>query len=560
MNAEQKVIANNRFSNKLSWKRSINLDLTRSIENKFKEIGLPIPPEIEFKDYCPKISDERSLDITREAREVNLLEDQDHLNRYRRYKSRRGDKAKSLFDYTNDQYRKIEQSIKTLELKKLKAEIDSNELKCFVDKETGELLSDPKTGEFYHEKYRETLKLYYTLRKSNKSCYAVFQEGKKYRQQHLASFYSKHRLDEVWNWRKSQLIRKIWRDYLLETKIYEDFKPMHLMLTVPHTAEGWNGKQFYGAELIEKFNFMRKHPEWKKMIYGGEYGMEVTRKGKNGLHIHLHCLVFQRKGYTVDEVWKWIADHWYNLTSAEITHYEPLYIHIKDSKTNQYIRNDNRVYRLNPRTNQKYLDQEIGSKKKYYLDDSDPWYRSLKGEDKLKSYVNGVMECIKYHFKSDNFKTQDGDWDIDLIAHVLNNSKSMRFYSKFGGFYTEKRLNYSRIESGEEGITTTDLLDDDQDINGNAQAAIDGLINPFTNKPAQLHEYVKVLATPETIKHKSKSERYEPIVDPLDHNYFYAIQHHKGIKETMKDIGRNAYRDLLEGKDYGRFIRDVQTV
>lgn len=550
MEQEQKIVVNNQFSKKLSWKRKLNLELAESAFDYLEDEGIKLPRRhVDFRDEQAKVSEELSLEITERAYALNLEEDFDHLARFDKYRKRYGDKAKSFKEYTEDQYQRRITHYRRAEKQRIKAQSLSKELQW---------LTDPETGECVHDEYAELAKMAYTLKKHNKACYAIFQNGTTYAQQFIAAWYSKHRLDEVWNWRKSQLIRKLWRDFLLETKVYEQYKPMHLMLTVPHTAEGWNGKQFYGAELIEKFNFMRKNPEWKKMIYGGEYGLEVTRTGKNGLHIHLHCLVFQRKGYTVNEVWKWIADHWHSLTNAEITHYEPLYIYKKDSKTNQFIRNESRAYRVNPRTNQKYLDQDIGSKKKFYLDDTDPWYRSLKGEDKLKGYVNGVMECIKYHFKNDNFRDENGNWDMELIKDVLNNSKNMRFYSKFGAFYTEKALNYSRIEKDNEE-TITDDESDSEDLNGNVDRAESRLINPFTKEKAKPEEFVRVLATPEHIRHLPKEEGYKPIVSH-DHNGYFAIRHDLDMKAVMKNIGRGSFRDVLEACDYERFLQKVQTV
>lgn len=551
MDNVQKISVNNKFSSKLSWKRKTNLDIAKSVFRYLREEkGFPIPRKhVDFSDKNPKITEEQSLEITERAYALDLENDFDHQHSYEKYKRKYGDNAKTFKQYTEDQYKKRIRHHRAEEKKRLKGGTVSKEILWFTD---------PETGECQYDEYAELAKMAYTLIKHNKACYAIFQDDRDYEQQFISAWYSKHRLDEVWSWRKSQLIRKIWREYLLETQIYQEYKPMHLMLTVPHTAEGWQGKQFYGAELMEKFNFMRKHPEWKKMIYGGEYGMEVTKKGKNGLHIHLHCLVFQHKNYTVNEVWKWIADHWYNLTGAEITHYEPLYIYRKDSKTNQYIRNDNRVYRVNPRTNQKYLDQDIGSKKKYYLDDSDPWYHSLKGEDKLKSYVNGVMECIKYHFKNDNFRNENGEWNIELIKEVLNNSKNMRFYSKFGAFYRDGRLNYNQLDDKEEEIL--DLTPtDDEELNGSIDRAESRLINPLTKEKAKPHEFIRVLAVPECIHHLSKDQDYRPIVG-TDHNHLFAIRHDLDMKEVMKNIGRGSFRDVLEACDYERFLQQVQTV
>lgn len=539
---KNRVLMNNKFSAKLSWKRKVNLDLASRVFEYLEDQGFRLSKyDIDFRDKTPKLSETTLLEITKEVYSLDLENDFDHHARYGKYVSRFKDRAKSFEQYTEDQYQKRIAEKRQAIKREMKHNTLSKEL---------EYLTDPETGECLYDEYAELAKMAYTLKKFNKACYAIFQNGKSYMQQFIAAWYSKHRMDEVWNWRKSQLIRRLWREFLLETKLYEEYKPMHLMLTVPHTKDGWKGKQFYGAELIEKFNFMRKRPEWKKYIYGGEYGLEVTRKGNSGLHIHLHCLVFQRKGYSVNEVRDWIYKQWHNLTEAKIMHYESLYIYRKDPKTGHYYRN-----------------KETGNKIKFYLDQSDSWYRTLKGEDKLKAYVNGVMECIKYHFKNDNFRDEEGNWDIELIKDILNQSKNLRFYSKFGAFYTEKRLNYSRIENEPEEENVMDAEDHDfegeemenDDLNGSTDGVEENLLNPYTLKPAKKHEYIRVLSTPEFIRHMPKDSGYQPIVSNSDHNHFYAIRNDMDLKEIMKNIGRGSFNMVLAAPDYERFMNQLST-
>lgn len=539
---KDRIAINNKFSYKLSYRRKLNLKLADAVFEYLDKEGFKKLPKYhaDFRNKPPKPTEEQILEIRNRVYSLDLENDFDHLLRYEKYKRKYGDSAKSFKQYTKDQYEK-RVAKKRIALK--------NELKNSVLNKEYEWLTDTETGECHHDEYAELAKMAYTLRKYNKAMYAIFKDKETgtYAQQYLCSWYSQHRMDEVWNWRKAQIIRRIWREFMFETSIHEDYKPMHLVLTVPHTILGWRGKKFYGAELIEKFNFMRKRPEWKKYIYGGEYGLEVTRKGSNGLHIHLHCLVFQHKKYSVNEVKDWIKKQWYNLTEGEFIHYESLYVHKKDPKTGHYIRN------------------KTGNKVKFYLDDSSDWYRSLKGEDKLKEYVNGVMECIKYHFKNDNFKDDEGNWDIELIKDILNHSKNLRFYSKFGAFYRDERLNFKQIEkepeSGEayvdEDIWGEIERDDgeDENLKGSSKTAERYLVNPFTGKPALPREYIRVLASPEQIKHSNKDSNYMPIVSKYDHNHFFTIRGDLDIKEIMKNIGRGAFHEVLTAPDYERFLQ-----
>ncbi|MEL7005283.1 MAG: hypothetical protein AAFN93_21495, partial [Bacteroidota bacterium] len=459
---------------------------------------------------------------------------------YQNYRSRRIENLKDFEQYT--EYKRKEWYKNAA--KELRDEIKNNR----ISKEM-EFFTDMETGECFYYEYVELAKLYYCLKSYNKAVYAIFQKGNEYSQQIVSSMSSRHRLDEVWNWQKSALIRKLWKNFLTKSKVHESFNPMHLMLTVPHNQYGWNDREFYAKEFIEKFNFMRKSEQWRKYIYGGEYGIEVTRKGNNGLHIHMHCLVFQDPKYSVNEVRDYIQYHWNKLTKAKITHYETLYIY--DRKAN----------------NQLVSDSE-GKPVKKYLSNDYEWFRGLNEDEKISNYLLGVMECIKYHFKSDNFKDQDGEWDIDLIKDVLNNSRNLRFYSKFGAFYNEKSLNYSRLETSEdtelieENADYADLLEDGEEVPKIAvKPSLDGVsgskINPFTMEMCQPGEYTRVLATPEMMYHDKDSD-FKPLVNQNNHHKFYELRNDKTLRDILRCSAKGDYGEIMKIEDYERFMHHVQ--
>jgi hypothetical protein len=152
-----------------------------------------------------------------------------------------------------------------------------------------------ETYNFISEEYGQLIKAYYILGFFGQSVASLFENGKghfsTYTNGHL---YSKHRLDPVWNWKKSKIIRSAYLKFFKDNPhIMEQYTPVHITLTLPHPDGKYKGEEFYAKQLIDKFNFLRKGSLWQKSVYAGEYGIEVSSsKSGNGLHIHLHSLVF----------------------------------------------------------------------------------------------------------------------------------------------------------------------------------------------------------------------------------------------------------------------------
>ena len=364
---------------------------------------------------------------------------------------------------------------------------------------------------WFSNEYDELIKLQYTLRRTNKAVYALFENQNKVVKPMLVSmWYTKHRMDEVWLMRKSQLIRSIYREYLQTATIptgellIKTYTPAHLVLTVPHDKTGFDGETFYLKKLLQLFHELRRSKTWKQLCYGGEYGVEVKKSNNdNGLHIHIHSLIFINNVSSINTFRKFITDRWAKLTGnpgRAFIHLEQLFTYKKDEQGNWITKNG---VKKNERTGE-YEDlydivfdendnAEIKPKKvrqKFYVGTDSP----------IDEYLQGVMECIKYHFKSDTYKCEDGSYDLPLIREILNNSKNVRFYSRYGAFYRCKQLNFDWREEApdEEAIEGKE-----DNLNGSATRGVRELINPFTFEPAVETDYDFAIASPEMLKYAS---------------------------------------------------------
>jgi hypothetical protein len=441
-------------------------------------------------------------------------------------------------------------------------EFRGKEDNCLVDIETGEVLVN---------EYLNLAKMIYDFRGHNRACYDLFpnpKDPKKMRSQILTAWYSKHRCSNVWSWKKSKLIRSMWGNYLKETLIHEKYQPMHLVLTVPHANGEFNNKKFYATEILKAFNLMRKSESWKDCIFGGEYGLEVKKsKEGNGLHIHLHCLVFQYKHKKINEVREFIKNEWNEYTGAQFIHYETLYVYKKSESggfdmvqiptLESWHEDPNAPLLAKHYTDTQVLERKVGrfQKKKYYLDESQDWYAKLSHEEKLKEFTNGVLECIKYHFKADWCEMPNGKYDIELINEVLNHSKGMRFYSKFGGFYGEKRLNYDYLQTANH--EELEQIENEGVEFASSDKIETNIINPYTYLPAKKGEFKRFIAVPEKKIHKANKDIDNPnmplVINP---KLYYQVKEECTIKDIIKALAKNNYQAILTNSEYERFALD----
>lgn len=536
MTGRETILANNKTSAKLSWKRKQALQIAQGIWEYLAERGFHLPrssASVFGKKF--KVSDALrsriNSTIAEQTPDLFDLPTEDQVGVYQALAEQRETEIR-------DDYSKICRT---------RAE------RFFTDKET---------GESFYDEYHELARAYYTLRNASPAVYALFKHktNDHYLKQLVATACSHHRLDPVWNYKKSRLIRGIWYRFLQSSRIHEQYQPMHLMLTVPHKDGHWQGKNFYGKEFIERFNLMRKYKGWKRLIYGGEYGIEISRTGKDGLHIHMHSLVFQRKEFSRDLANRYIRMVWRKLTGAQVTWYETLYVHRKDEKGRYLMESADGIPVLDksgPWTDEvsNYSMQTHGirgKRQKFYLDDREPWFAALSADEKLKHYCEGVMECIKYHIPVDScFKLPDGTWDIDLMKDLLKHSRNLRMYSKFGAFYREKALNYSRIEKPEAPDPETTLAAEGVSLESDG---VEGrIMNPYTAQPAQKGEYVCVLALPEKLLHaKDAGGNYRAGMSNSNHDVFYKIRDSIPLADVLNAVFGQQLEKILIQSDLER--------
>lgn len=403
--------------------------------------------------------------------------------------------------------------------------------------------------------FGELIKLYYDLKTCNKGIYAIFNDDKRISTQLLSCWYSKNRVDPVWNYRKSKLVRNLWYSFLKESSIHKKYTPIHLVLTVPHKNGLWKDKRFYGQELIAAFNALRKDKLFKKYIYGGEYGVECKPSSdRNGMHIHIHSLLFQHPKYKIKEVRNYLASRWKELVGNESgysgIHYEQLYCYKRD-EAGKFIMEDKECITGTMEVQEQQEDytyeavmEQKQTRKKFRISQDSP----------LEDYLNGVMECIKYHFKPDCLQKQDGSYDVELICEVLNNTKNSRLYSRFGALYNEPKLSFSQKKDKQPEDEPREEV-----IMGSLNGVIEGLINPLTFMPAKENEFRLAISCPEFLSHRPKDfiKPCEPIINCMD--AFYFLDKDVSLNQAMALLAKGQFYKMLDYDSFNRFRAFEQT-
>ena len=217
---------------------------------------------------------------------------------------------------------------------------------------------------------------------------------------------------------------------------------MHLMLSVPHTKDGWRGQRFYFRELTKQFNFMRKKADWLYWVYGGQFGLETT-KNANGYHIHIHALLFVRNAQKNRNQLHKVVLYWWNRLTVDENNQRGAFNADEVAailKGNKGL-DENFVKELDPRGATIIHLQNIFSLKKadngevykHHIDISD-WH--------TEDFIGAVLETISYLFKPKIFAITDQYFDLEAIVDILPqvyNNRSL--YSKFGCLLGEKTLN-----------------------------------------------------------------------------------------------------------------------
>ncbi len=379
---------------------------------------------------------------------------------------------------------------------------------------------------------------YYQVKYSGQSIASLFSNGNEIDTYTHAHMYSKHRLDEVWNWRKSVLIRNIYRKYLQETKIYKDYTPVHIVLTLPHKEGRYQGKKFYTKELINHFNILRKHKDFKAAVYGGEYGVEHKKSITNGYHIHIHSLTFL-KNSSINEFRETLQKLWFNLTGATQIWVEGLFYYKKDEKgkfINEVIFNNNIKEEDLSGEIETIFGERIVRRKKFYIENEakaikkDSNLTAQEQDEKIENcYLSGIMECIKYHFKNDCMKDKNGNYDIPVMEEVLENTKGKRLYSRFGQFYKVKELCFNNLSNNE-----TAAEDQEEEIIGTVKSEF--AVNPFTGLEVAAQETELVLFDPAKRNHQSAKATKPFALITQDKKMYHSLDTGITVKEAIKSV------------------------
>ncbi|MFZ4799768.1 MAG: hypothetical protein ACOYMA_19905 [Bacteroidia bacterium] len=397
---------------------------------------------------------------------------------------------------------------------------------------------------YLREEAQELIKLFYQFNYCGQSFASFFEDpggSGKHETYTLAHTYSKHRFDPVWNMRKSNLIRSIYRNYLKETKVYKNYHPVHITLTLPHAGGLYEGKEFYAAELIEKFNLVRKKSFWKKMTYGGEYGVEIKESANkaNGLHIHIHSLCFLKEK-NVNRFRAALKKAWLTETGASQIWVETLYFHKKDS-AGHYIKEirNNAKLTTYEQEDGSYTSEGAAVKKKFYVDREAREIekrQDLTPEEKeneiLGFYLQAILETIKYHFKFEAVKTDKNNYNVFLMNEILKNTKKKRLYSRFGNFYKVEELNFNKISkptaSPEEGEPMA--------------AAAETAINPFLMEAVPVENTQIVMFYPERQIRQPKTSPFAyELINFKDKKPYTFLDLGQGIKVILKNHFNTIY-------------------
>lgn len=249
---------------------------------------------------------------------------------------------------------------------------------------------------------------------------------------------------------------------------------VHLTLTVPHTEDkGFRGELFYQRKIRTAFNLMRKTPQWLSMAYGGEFGIEITKKS-NGLHIHIHALVFIKREFRnrnkfhriVLKQWnKYTIDPDYNYKSKEKQAAELL---MSPQQRKNFNNQEYEIFRAAVKKgNQSITDEdvEILDRRGATFINMETIFSSVDGkkvratEYGSKEMLFAVMEAISYHFKPTTFDSEDGKHNLRLMIKLLPALYNLRIYDRFGVLYQESPLNMKNntyIEDLEEVLDIKD--------------------------------------------------------------------------------------------------------
>lgn len=257
---------------------------------------------------------------------------------------------------------------------------------------------------------------------------------------------------------------------------------MHLMLSVPHTVDGWRGERFYFRELTKQFNFLRKKKEWLYWVYGGQFGLETT-KNKEGYHIHIHALIFVRNAKQNRNQLHKIIFYWWNRLTVDETNDRSEFRadEIAAMKKGNCTFTDDFIATLDPRGATFIHLQNIFVCKE--TDDGTVYKRHIDVNDwNTEEFIGAVLETISYLFKPKVFAITANSFDCEAVLDILpqvHNNRSL--YSKFGCLLGEKTLNVHDNTLLEDLAEAADLKGEEE-ANGGKEFFITNPSNTYSTE------------------------------------------------------------------------------
>lgn len=289
--------------------------------------------------------------------------------------------------------------------------------------------------------------------------------------EYIASQTCKHKLCVVCNAERSKVLRRKYLSYfkkgqMIDRKsgeVYkrEDFDYMHLTLTVPHSTDGFRGQKFYADKLMAMFNTMRKRAWWNYYVFGGEFGIEVTKR-ENGLHIHIHSLLIVHNiEKSRNELQRLIMIEWNELTKDSGANRKEFSPEQKEAIKKGTPNLTDEDFNLLDPTGATMIGLEslyVYSKaKKSKFDrwnaDLGKWKHYIDPGDE-NEFMSGILECLKYHFEPVSFDKKEGIYNLDMLKEVLPMIYKKPLYRKFGNLHgvQELNVNHSATEEAKEVI------------------------------------------------------------------------------------------------------------
>ena len=308
----------------------------------------------------------------------------------------------------------------------------------------------------------------------------------------IAAHTCKHKLCSVCNAQRAKKVRKTWRNFFESNPdLLENYDFMHLTLTVPHEGGEFGGKRWYADELMKEFNWMRKKAFWKKRVYAGEFGVEVT-KNDNGLHIHIHSMLLVYKGkQNRNELHRAIYMAWNKQTAGDAD-FEPLTDDAREAarKGNSCL-SDRDLDQINANGSvlmgleSLYVTSKEARPGFLHCQRTGKHKRYVTGRDDFETFMGGVMECIKYHFQP--MAIQDDDsLDFDLIVQLLPAIKGRPLYRKFGAFHGGSKNAHPAASTLNVNYTPDDNEEAAKELAENGSETI---LDPSTGEPQEREEY-----------------------------------------------------------------------